>query len=612
MQATKANDSKLHWKQRTEGFFVREWLPSGQVRGGVLCLHGMESHSGWFNDLAIQLNGLGWAVACCDRPGWGKSPGPCGHLESYKEFVARTCVLASDARAKFGSVHLLGMSWGGMASLYFALRRGWLIDSLTLLAPGLAVRTGIPFFEKMRIASSILFNDRRAVFTPAFSVELFSDNAECREFIANDPYRIQKVTASFCLETLKMRDFIKNSVGKKSLPPAQCLLGGRDKMIDNDAVAALCRKAGMEIAMLPEASHALALEHPLEVAERFTRLAARAGGMREKGKRVWMLGGGAVGGVVGSLLAFAGNQVGVLVKPKHKQTIGNKNFTLMSPESGREVSDNLFVVDKASALPSDPDLIVVAVKSFDTSSMLRLLKETVPAGTAILSLQNGLANEAVIAEAFPDNPLAAGVICAGMELVSPGNVLWAGDRGGIGAAAYRGDSETMRATLEGILPTSGMEHRWYEGSQAAKRLKWSKLMLNIAFNALNSLTGLSSAEILGDRRYCHLAFDAMSEGFKVMDGMKLEPYDLPGYPVGKLRLLTKVPALLALRVLRWQAARTPDAAFSMRQDIVKKRGRTEIDDLNGVVVKHGRDLGIEVTANEMICRLVEDMLAQAK
>lgn len=603
------NDSSLFWRQKYGGIFTREWLPEETPRGGFFCLHGMESHSGWFNDLALQLNALGWAVTACDRPGWGKSPGPAGHLASYRDVLARTGSLAQKVRGKFGSAHLVGMSWGGLAALYFGLRCGWMVDSLGLLAPGLATRESLPLTQKVKTAYALFNGDLRATFESEFSPAVFSDDRDIQEYIAADSHRLKKVSASFCLETVKMRAFIKQNAGKRKLPGALCLLAQNDRMIDSAAVEDICRRAGAAVEVVPDSTHVLALEKPEEVARRLSENAERAEAARRGARsRVWVVGGGSVGGLVGSLLSFAGHEVGVLVKPRQLQEQNGGDYTLSNLDCWRTTDSRLKAVASTEDLPSDPALVVLAVKSFDTALALQSLRGHVPPSAVLMSLQNGLSNEEAVVRVFPEHAAAAGVICTSLELTAPGSVLWPDDRGGMAAAAYAGDADRIRETVLGILPDTGMECDWIDGPEAAQRLKWSKLMLNIAFNALNSVTGLSSGAILRDERYSELAISALREGFAVMDRLQLRPVDLPGFMVQKLRLVVKGPRALAEKLLAWQASRSVETAFSMRQDIQNRRQRTEIDELNGAVVRYGDELGVDVEANRELCRLVQEIM----
>ncbi len=592
-----------------ESRFVREWLPGRISRGAFLLLHGMESHSAWFNELASRLAGEGWAVLAGDRPGWGRSGGPRGHMAAYRDFVEETAELASAIRERFGSLHLAGMSWGGMAAMYLGLRRGWLFDSVSLLAPGLFPKAVLGSLDKLRVTAEFVRPDPRRMVQPLFRPGHFTKDPRWQKHIDTDPDRLRRVSASFCLETLKMRRFIQETAGRRRLPPALCLLAGDDAIVDNPRTEELCRRAGARVETLAGAAPRLVFERPAETAGRLAAHAASAGAERKRGaKRVWVVGGGAVGGAVASLLAFGGQEAGLLVKPAHLAALRKNGFALRSGSALRRTGRTLAIAATPEGLPADPDLAILAVKSFDTAAALAGLAGKIPERTVLASLQNGVANEDAIAAAFPRHAVLASAICASLEMTAPGEARWADDKGGMGGACHRGDGEKVREVWDGIFPSTGLECLWVGGERASQRLKWSKLMLNIGFNALNSLTGKPSVELLADARTGCLIVRAMREGFAVMRALSLEPVDLPGFPVSKLNFVTSLPINLARRILAWRAGRSAEAAFSMRQDILRNRQHTEIAELNGEVVRVGRKLGKRVSVNAKLVKMLEDFL----
>ncbi len=597
-------------KTNDDELFISEMRPASPAKGAFLLLHGMESHSGWFVDLATRLVGDGYAVIAYDRPGWGKSPGPRGHLRSYRDVLEQAAALAVNIRETYGSVHLAGMSWGGMAALYLALRRGWLFDSVALMAPGIAAQEDISLFGKCRVAASFLTKKTDAAVAPLFRPEHFTRDAEWRDFIHRDPDRVRMVTSSFCLETVKMRRFIREHAGKRLLPPALCLLAGDDRIVDNQAAAAVCRQAGAVAQTLPDCAHTLIFERPAHTAAILARH-ADAGAGRSHAGTAWIVGAGAVGSAMAALLAFGGVRTGVLAKPAHLEALRRNGLTLRQGEARRAARDGLSFAGDAGDLPPNPDLVILAVKSYDTDAALAALAGRVGPGAVLASLQNGVRNEERLALAFPDNAIVAAAVCANLELAAPGEVVWGDDRGGLGAALHRGNAALANTHWLSLMARTGMECRWYDGPEAARRLKWSKLMLNIGFNALNAVTGRANADILADDHYGELALAALREGFVAMERMNLYPYDLPGFAVAKMRLLVKAPAGLARRLLAWQAGRAAGAASSMRQDVVKNRQHTEIAELNGEIVTAGRRFGFPTPANAELAAMVEGLRKNA-
>ena len=601
------NDSDTAFANRLT---VREWRPTTGERGAFLLLHGMESHSVWWAETAARLVGRGWAVVAFDRSGWGTSGGQRGHLASYRDFVEETCGVLSTVRKRYGSLHLAGMSWGGMAAMYLALRRGWLLDSLAMLAPGFSSRNDVTFFAKCRVAVDFVRKKTSSLVQPVFRPEHFTSDPEWQAMIRDDPDRVRRVTTSFCIETLKMRRFCEEMAGKRQLSPTLCLLAEKDAILNNAVVGALSKKAGATVETIPNAAHTLIFEQPDLVAERLADHAAQAMDLRKQNEKtrrtVWVIGAGAVGGGLGALVSFSGHRVGMLVKEQYKETLQKNGLTLHAGHARRTTGGTCVFASSCEDLPGNPDLVLLAVKSFDTESALATLRPHITPNSVIATVQNGIGNESKIANALPNHTIIAGVIGASLEMITPGVIGWPDERGGLGGALYQGDAARAKQAWCDALQPTGLETRWYTEDRAAVRLKWSKLMLNIGFNALNSITGLPSAELLDHPVYGRLALQALREGFLEMKAHNLEPLDLPGFSVSKLALLVRAPLELARKVMRFEAARSTEASFSMRQDIMKNRQHTEIQELNGVITVLAIQRGKRAPANEKLIGMVEN------
>ncbi|MDR2391112.1 MAG: 2-dehydropantoate 2-reductase [Planctomycetota bacterium] len=586
--------------------FIREWRPDrGTARGAFLLLHGMESHSGWFDPLAVRLAADGWVVLAPDLPGWGRSAGPRGHLRSYRDFLEETSAIASSARERYGSVHLVGMSWGGLAALYIAMRRSWLFDTLGLLAPGLAARRDIGSSGRLRAVAAILFGRPDAEVSAVFRPGDFTAHRQFREYIETDPARVRRVDASFCFETFKMRRFVRENAGRRRLPPSLCLLAGEDAIIDNPATEAICRQAGIATEVLPGAAHSLVFERPEESAAALSRLAAGTKTAPVPNRPVWIVGVGAVGGALASLLSFGGVTVGLLARSGRIAALRENGILLRSGNGRRRTGRNSVPADNLAGLPSDPALALLAVKNYDLEDAIPALAKNLPPDAVVASIQNGVGSEVRLARAFPGRPLVAAAVSTGLETNVPGIVDWPDDRGGIAAAASGENPGQAREAWLAAMAATGMECRWFDFPRAAERLKWSKLILNAGFNALNALTDLSSADILRCPETGQLAIQAMREGFAIMRALSLAPVDLPGYPVARLAFFLRAPASLARAVLSRHPAPEREAAFSMRQDRMKRRSRSEIAELNGAIVRAGRELGIDTPANRELTARIE-------
>lgn len=583
-----------------EEIFCREWTPEKPNGEVVLLLHGVESHSEWFSDTAEELIRAGFAVFSYDRPGWGRSEGIKGHLESYADALTQLEELAVSLRVKHSKIHLAGLSWGGLFALYTSLRRSIYFDSLTLIAPGIFQKSPLPLLDKLQVASGILLNNPQKMVSIPINTEHFTKRADKTAFIKDDKYRTKEVSASFCFETLKMRKFCQEFTAKRQLIPTTLLLAQNDEIIDNQQTGQLfCNKDEVRMIQIPDTEHSLIFEATAKVAEEIIRNAAKS---RQTGKRVAIMGAGAVGSAVGGLLALGGNDVTLIARKKHVENINNNGLILELGSGSRTITKNLQAVENAADAGSNLDLVIISVKSFDTKNALKDIKPMIGKNTVILSLQNGISNEDKIREAYPKNTVLGGAICAYLNFVEAGRICWTDDRGGLAVGLHSGDEAAAREAVE-ILQTTGMEVVYCSES---KRVKWSKLMLNTAFNAINAATGMPTAEILADEKYGTLAVTALREGFKVMQAQHIEPINLPGYEVGKLGKLCKAPIFIARKILAKITAKEKKTVSSMAQDVQKGRGLTEIAEINGAIVDYAKIYAIATPANNELCQMLVD------
>lgn len=660
-----SNETGTEWWDLASGARVhaRLWLPAegSTPTGAMLLLHGVESHADWFDEVSPRLAAAGLAAVAYDRPGWGASPSPIpggspvaetapdaepgggakaetdarGHMASYAEAIEHLEEIATRLRARFGALHLAGLSWGGLLALYAALRRGLFFDSLALIAPGVLPSVDLPWTAKLRVAAGILAKRPRTLVPLPIHVEHFTDRPDRAAYIRDDPKRVTAVTAAFCFETLKMRAFCKEQTPLRRLPPTTLLLAGRDGIIDNDATRRLLEPVGAAVQVYDGAAHSLVFEDPARLAEDLLARIRTAADARsaatfpaplapalqphrvqpipvgsEEGveavgsdgtRRVVVLGAGAVGSFVGGLIALGGHETTLIGRAAHVEAIQREGLRIGIGAGERVVREPLRAVTHAREIADPPDLLILAVKSFDTETALGEARHLVGPRTVILGLQNGVGNEARIHALFPGTALLGGAICAYLDFEAPGRIRWADDKGGLAAGVEACDFLRAQSVWEAVVPATGLETRFHD---CAASVKWSKLMLNVAFNALNALTGLSTAAIMAHREHGRLAVRALREGFAVMRARHIDPVDLPGYAVTKLARLTRLPEIVARPVLARVTATQTRTVSSMAQDLAKGRRATEIDEINGAVVHAGAEAGVPTPANERLVAMM--------
>ena len=293
-----------------------------------------------------------------------------------------------------------------------------------------------------------------------------------------------------------------------------------------------------------------------------------------------VLGAGAVGGYFGARLAEGGHDVTLVARGANLEALRRDGLVVQLPGGTRRLP-NIRAVDDPSRAPP-PELVLVCVKSYDTPAAASALRATVRPETIVLSLQNGVENEAVLARILELPPLLVGLTFIGVELVAPGTVHYTG-RGEILFGEPDGSESPRARRLAEVLDRARVP---FQLRHDVLVVAWEKLAWNAGFNAVTTLTARTVGEALAQPATRDLIATTMIETDAVARAL--------GIPVRRDRLA---------RVLAESAAEMPDFATSMLQDLRRGR-RLEHDALNGAVVRAASRAGIAAPLNRTLLALL--------
>jgi alpha-beta hydrolase superfamily lysophospholipase len=130
--------------------------------------HGIESHSGWYTDFAVQLRSRGISVYCMDRVGSGLSSGPRNHIDSWRTWIAHAKAMLERARAENPRrpIYLAGSCWGAKVALQLVICNRPEADGLVLISPALRMRVGFSLSATLSVAVSRLLSPKREFSIP--------------------------------------------------------------------------------------------------------------------------------------------------------------------------------------------------------------------------------------------------------------------------------------------------------------------------------------------------------------------------------------------------------------------------------------------------------------
>ncbi|MBB3638087.1 MULTISPECIES: 2-dehydropantoate 2-reductase [Variovorax] len=317
---------------------------------------------------------------------------------------------------------------------------------------------------------------------------------------------------------------------------------------------------------------------------------------------VLVMGAGTIGCFIGGSLAAAGVPVTFVGRPRVLEKLARHGLTLTDIDGAKRTlpADSLRLCGQVPA-GAKPALVLLCVKSGATAEAAGELAFSLPAGTAVISLQNGISNCAAAAQTGPSLNVRAGMVPYNVAEIGPG----AFHRGTGGRLAAEDD-----AVLRPWVPVFERAGVPLDLHADLLPVQWGKLMLNLN-NPVNALSGLPLREELMQRGYRRCFASLIDEALGVLKVAGIAPAQVAAVPAHRLAGLLRLPdwifRIVAARMLRIDAK----ARSSMADDLALGR-RTEIDALSGEVVRLAREHGLSAPRNSRMVSLLEAWPQQPK
>ena len=220
--------------------------------------------------------------------------------------------------------------------------------------------------------------------------------------------------------------------------------------------------------------------------------------------RVGVIGAGALGLYYGALLQRDGHNVCFLMR-RDFQAVSDKGLKVISPKGDFHLADVRACRNSREIGPVD--LVLVGLKAYANDHLVELTRPLVSPETTILTLQNGLGNEEVLATAFNRQQIVGGVAFLCCNRGEPGTIHHL-DQGSIRIAEFAGG---LSARLEQLAATFSQAGIPCEACADLARIRWEKLVWNIPFNGLCALTGLPTDRLLACAESRQLITELMQE-----------------------------------------------------------------------------------------------------
>jgi 2-dehydropantoate 2-reductase len=298
-------------------------------------------------------------------------------------------------------------------------------------------------------------------------------------------------------------------------------------------------------------------------------------------KHILVVGAGSVGGFFGGQLAKNNRNVSFLLRPKTLAAV--KQHGLMIRTAGGSFTVQPPASSDAGDLPK-PDLIMLGVKAYDLDEVMGQIEPVLTEKTVILTLQNGVDTEDRVLARFRRDCVVGGVAYIYSKIAEPG-VIDHYKKGTVAIGELMGHESARLLAIRDIFAAAGIP---CHVSKDIRRGKWEKMCWNCVFNPITVLIDDRVAQALDHPEMMGVIRQIVGEVAAVSAAMKVPlPPDMPER------------VIKATQEIR-------DIHTSMYDDW--KAGRpTEIDHLNGFIVKKGRELGIPTPVNEALTAMIKTM-----
>lgn len=292
--------------------------------------------------------------------------------------------------------------------------------------------------------------------------------------------------------------------------------------------------------------------------------------------RIAIIGSGGVGGYLGAKLWKAGNEVVFVARGAHLSAMMQNGMKLESPE-GDFIVRAAFTDNLHGYQPFD--LIIIAVKSFDTISAAQIIKPLIKNETVVFSIQNGVENEDILAESTGKQYIIPGVAYIFSTIASPGVIRHEGGTGKFKFGEMDGSIGERCFKLREVFQEAGII---CEAIENIRRLLWDKWIFICGLGGMTAYTRMPIGDILSDAEMKSMLYYVIHEAAMIARTKNIDPFT--GMEEKTMAHFDRLPYR---------------GTSSMHYDVTNGK-RVEVEAINGAVVRFGKELNLVTPANEKI------------
>ena len=299
------------------------------------------------------------------------------------------------------------------------------------------------------------------------------------------------------------------------------------------------------------------------------------------------MGAGSVGCFFGGMLARAGKDVTLIARPNHVEAIREKGLYMEC------INFQEYVPVKATtdqSVVKEADIILLCVKSPDTQKTIEAIYGFLKKDVIILSLQNGVSNCDTISQKVPKHVYPT-VVYVATGMAGPGHLKHFG-RGELLIGDLNNEhlvNDSIQDELQMLAEIFGSSGVPCDISKNIKHELWSKFLVNCCYNGISAIGQIQYGKMAAQAEVRALIEQITKEflAIALKEGVDISPSQAAS--------------------LNYQIATSMSGQRSSTAQDLSRKKPTEIDYLNGLIVKKGQDYGIDTPANQSVYALVKMM-----
>ncbi|GAB6887205.1 2-dehydropantoate 2-reductase [Desulfothermus okinawensis JCM 13304] len=297
--------------------------------------------------------------------------------------------------------------------------------------------------------------------------------------------------------------------------------------------------------------------------------------------KIFVLGSGALGTLLGARLSKKNEVILYSTNKNHMQEIRDNGLKIEELDGTVNTYDLKVVLD-SEKINFAPDLVLVTLKTYSTYNGVKNIKDRLKGNPIYLTLQNGIGNVETLIELINRDRIIAGITAQGATFVKPGYIRHGGD-----GVTYIGeiDKDVTKRINDIVGIFNECRLKCFATNETTK-LIWQKLLINIGINAITAIARARNGYIERSVHAREISKSAVSEAILIAKKLGLE------FEENIFDVVLDV------------AKKTEKNISSMHQDILNKK-KTEIDAINGAIVKYGEEFGIPTPVNKTLTGLIK-------